>query len=329
LAFQLFRFAVARFAQAVLVAVAAAFLVFVFVYAIGDPLEIYQNPDMTAEQVAALRARLGLDRGLVQQFLLFLSRLAQGDWGVSFVHGRPALQVIAERFPATLELTLIASIFAICVGLPVGLLAGRRQNSAVDTSIQLTSFVMFCVPTFWVGLFLILAFSVELPLLPSQGRGETVHLGGAQWSFLTLDGWQHLVMPAFILSLTFMAMVMRLTRSGFIKQEGMDYVRFARAKGVPERAIVRRHMLPNMAVPIVTVCGLQFGHLLAYAIITEKVFSWPGMGKLIIDSIILLDRPMIVAYVMFVIFAIVAINFAVDVGCHMIDPRLRSGARRP
>jgi peptide/nickel transport system permease protein len=324
---QIIRFTALRMLQGVFLALAAAFLVFLFVYAIGDPLAIYQNPDLTQVQVDALRHQLGLDKSLPQQFLAFLARLMHGDWGVSMVHGRSALDVIIERFPATLELTTIASLLAIGVGLPMGIFAGKRENSVADSSVQLTSFVMFCVPTFWVGLLLILAFSVELRVLPSQGRGPTRDLLGAQWSFLTAGGWLHLLMPAFILSLTFMAMVMRLTRAGYIKQEGTEYVRFARAKGVPEKTIVRRHMLPNMAVPIITVCGLQFGHLLAYAIITEKVFSWPGMGKLIIDSIILLDRPMIVAYVMFVIFAIVFINFVVDVLCFLIDPRLRTGGR--
>ncbi len=320
----LLRFAANRAFQALLLCLVAASLVFVFVYAIGDPLEIYEQPDMTPEMVRNLRRSLGLDQPLPVQFLHFLVRVAQGDWGLSYVHGRPVFEVILERFPATLELATNALLIATCLGLPLGIAAALRPGSFADNIIQMLSFLLFTVPSFWVGLLLIAVFSIELQLLPSSGRGSTVTVFGVEWSFLTLDGWRHLLLPSVNLSLTFLAIMMRMSRNGFLRQEGQEYVRFAKMKGVPGARIVRDHMLPNMVIPIITVAGLQFGTLLAYAVVTEKIFSWPGMGKLIIDSILVLDRPIIAAYVMFIVFVIVGLNFVIDMICYGIDPRLRT-----
>lgn len=323
----LLRFAVLRAVQAFLLCLVAASLVFVFVYAIGDPAEIYEQPDMTPDMVRELRRSLGLDQPLPIQFLHFLGRVAQGDWGLSYVHGRPVFDVILERFPATLELATNAFLIALGIGIPLGIAAAMRQDSGSDNIIQMLSFLLFTVPSFWVGILLIVVFSIELQVLPSSGRGDTVALFGVHWSFLTADGWRHLLLPSVNLSLTFLAIMIRMTRNGYLRQEGQDYVRFARMKGVPCGQIVRSHMLPNMFTPIITVAGLQFGSLLAYAVVTEKIFSWPGMGKLIIDSILVLDRPVIAAYVMFIVFVIVGLNFVIDVICFAIDPRLRSQGR--
>jgi len=320
----LLRFAATRALQAFFLCLVAASLVFVFVYTIGDPMQVYEQPDMTPEMVADLRRNLGLDQPLPIQFIQFLGRIAQGDWGLSFVHGRPVFEVILERFPATLELATNALLIALCIGVPLGIISALKHTSIVDNIIQMMSFLLFTVPSFWVGLLLIAVFSIELQWLPSSGRGDTVLVFGVEWSFLTWDGWRHLTLPSVNLSLTFMAIMIRMSRNGFLRQEGQEYVRFAKMKGVPGGQIVRSHMLPNMFIPILTVAGLQFGMLLAYAVVTEQIFSWPGMGKLIIDSILVLDRPVIAAYVMFIVFLIVGLNFLIDVICYAIDPRLRT-----
>jgi peptide/nickel transport system permease protein len=235
----------------------------------------------------------------------------------------PVLDLILSRLPATLELTLVAVLGATAIGVPLGMYAGYRPDSIVARLVMALSVIGFSVPTFWIGLVLILTFAVSLGWLPAGGRGETAMLFGTSWSFLTLDGWSHLVLPAVNLSLFKFAMMVRLARAGTREAMLSDTVKFARAAGQSDATILRRHVLRLIAIPIVTVFGLEFGSTLAFAVVTETIFSWPGVGKLIIDSIASLDRPVMVAYLMLVALLFICINFTVDIAYAALDPRLR------
>jgi peptide/nickel transport system permease protein len=236
----------------------------------------------------------------------------------------PVLELIFSRLPATLELTLAAVLGATLLGVPLGMYAGYRPDSPIAKAIMAFSILGFSVPTFWIGLVLILTFAVTLGWLPAGGRGATASLLGVEWSFLTIDGWRHLALPALNLSLFKFAMMVRLARSGTRETMLTDTVKFARAAGESEWTILSRHVLRLIAIPIVTVFGLEFGSTLAFAVVTETIFSWPGVGKLIIDSIAQLDRPVMVAYLMLVAFLFVMINFLVDIAYAALDPRLRT-----
>ncbi len=320
-------FLLRRLMQAALVVLAMSVLVFIGVYAIGDPVEILISPD--ADQIERERAiqALGLDLPLWQQYLVFLVKAAQGDLGNSFVFNEPALQLILQRMPATLELAVGATFFALLVGLPLGLYAGLRPNSPVSKGIMAGSILGFSLPTFWVGLMLIMVFAVQLGWLPSTGRGETVEVLGMRWSFLTWDGIQHMIMPAFNLSLFKISLVIRLTRAGVRETMLMDYVKFARAKGLSPARVTFVHVFKNILIPVVTVVGLEFGGTIAFSVVTESVFAWPGMGKLIIDSINVLDRPVIVAYLMIIVLMFITINLIVDLTYSVLDPRVRLETR--
>ncbi|MBX6743834.1 MAG: ABC transporter permease [Acetobacteraceae bacterium] len=320
-------FILRRLMQAALVVLAMSVLVFIGVYAIGDPVEILISPE--ADQIERERAihALGLDLPLWQQYLVFLARAAQGDLGRSFVFNEPALQLILQRMPATLELAVSATLFALLIGLPLGLYAGLRPNSPVSKGIMAGSILGFSLPTFWVGLMLIMVFAVQLGWLPSTGRGETVEMLGMRWSFLTWDGIQHMIMPAFNLSLFKISLVIRLTRAGVRETMLMDYVKFARAKGLSPARVTFVHVFKNILIPVVTVVGLEFGGTIAFSVVTESVFAWPGMGKLIIDSINVLDRPVIVAYLMIIVLMFVTINLIVDLTYSVLDPRVRLEAK--
>jgi peptide/nickel transport system permease protein len=299
-------------------------LVFVGVYAIGNPIDILISPQ--ADQIERERAiaALGLDKPLWAQYLSFLEGVAHGDLGRSFVHSTPALGLILERMPATLELALTAMLIAVVAGIPLGLWAGLKPNGIAGRVIMTGSILGFSLPTFWVGLLLIMVFSVMLGWLPSNGRGPTTLLFGAvPVSFLSVEGWRHLIMPATNLALFNVALLIRLTRSGAHEALMQDYVKFARAKGLSNARVIGVHVLRNILIPIVTVIGLQFGALVAFAIVTESVFAWPGMGKLLIDSIGVLDRPVIVAYLLVIVTFFIAINLAVDVLYSALDPRVR------
>ena len=238
------------------------------------------------------------------------------------------MQLILQRMPATVELALTAMTIAIVIGLPLGLWAGLKPDSVAAKSIMAGSILGFSLPTFWVGLMMIMVFSVWLGWLPATGRGETVEVLGLQLSLFTWDGLRHLIMPATNLALFKLSLLIRLTRAGTREAMVQDYVRFARAKGVPEQRVVSVHVLKNILIPIVTVVGLEFGSLIAFAVITESIFAWPGMGKLLIDSITVLDRPVIVAYLMIIVFLFILINLAVDILYTALDPRVRlQGAR--
>jgi peptide/nickel transport system permease protein len=294
------------------------------VYAVGNPIDILINPQ--ADQIDRERAiaALGLDKPLWEQYVTFVQGAFSGDLGRSFVHSTPALELILERMPATLELASAAMVIAIVLGIPLGLWAGLKPDSVAGRTIMAGSILGFSLPTFWVGLMMIMVFSVELGWLPSNGRGPTVLLFGlVPVSFLSLEGLRHLAMPATNLALFNLALLIRLTRSGAHEALLQDYVKFARAKGLSSSRVIGVHVLRNILIPVVTVIGLQFGSLIAFAIVTESVFAWPGMGKLLIDSIGVLDRPVIVAYLLVIVTMFIVINLVVDILYSALDPRVR------
>ena len=317
-------FVIGRLLQALGVMLAISALVFAGVYAVGNPIDVLIGPDVTQEIRAQTIARYGLDQPLWQQYLVFLGRLVRGDLGQSFVFNMPVLDLVLSRLPATLELTLVAVLGATLLGVPIGMLAGYRPGHPLSRLAMGVSVLGFSVPTFWIGLVLILVFAVWLGVLPAGGRGPTVEFLGVQWSVLTAEGWKHLLLPALNLALFKMAMMMRLARAGTREVMLGDAVRFARATGQSEFTILRRHVLRLISIPLVTVFGLELGSTLAFAVVTETIFSWPGVGKLIIDSIQSLDRPVMVGYLMLVALLFTAINLAVDLVYALLDPRLRT-----
>jgi peptide/nickel transport system permease protein len=252
-----------------------------------------------------------------------LTNALSGDLGNSFVFNQPALTLIMNRMPATLELAFVALAMALVIGIPLGVYAGLKPKSFVSKSIMTFSILGFSLPTFWIGLVMIMYFSVYLGWLPSSGRGDTVNVLGVPLSMFTLDGLSHLFLPAFNLALFKISLVIRLTRAGVMETMQLDFVRFARAKGLPERRIVTVHVLKNTLIPLITVIGLELGSLIAFAVVTETIFAWPGMGKLIIDAIGVLDRPVILAYLMITVVMFSVINLLVDVLYSIVDPRVR------
>ena len=312
-----------RVFQSALVLFLMSLLVFVGVYAIGNPIDILISAQADQKDIEAATAALGLDKPLWSQYLLFLKGAASGDLGRSFAFNVPAIQLIFERMPATLELALVAMVMAVGLGIPLGLLAGLKPNSWVGKLIMTGSILGFSLPTFWVGLLLIMVFAVQLGWLPSNGRGPTTNLFGVPVSFLTLEGLQFLLLPALNLALYKLSLIIRLTRAGTQEALLQDYVKFARAKGLSATRVVGVHVLKNIMIPIVTVIGLEFGSVIAFAIVTESIFAWPGMGKLIIDAIAVLDRPVIVAYLLVIVTIFILINLVVDLVYSLLDPRVR------
>ncbi len=312
-----------RLGQGAIVILALSLVAFVGLYAVGDPTAVLLDPQSTPDDVARFRAALGLDLPLWRQYLLFLVHLTQGHWGTSFVFHENAMLVIGERLPATLELAVSAIVLAVLIGVPLGMIAGATAPSRLDQVLMTGSIFGFSLPTFWVGLMLIVVFAVNLGWLPASGRGATVDVLGIRLSVLTADGLIHILLPALNLSLFPMALVLRLARSGVREAMRQDFVRYARAKGLRPRRILFVHVLRRVAIPIVTVSGLQLGNLIAFSVVTESVFAWPGTGKLIIDSINQLDRPVVVAYLMIVALMFVMINLGVDLCSAMLDPRAR------
>ena len=312
-----------RLLQSLLVLFVMSLLVFIGVYAIGNPVDILVSPQADQAEIARATASLGLDRPLAEQYWVFLRQAAAGDLGRSFAFNVPAIQLILERMPATLELAIAAMLIAVVLGIPLGLWAGLAPDSIAGRTIMTGSILGFSLPTFWVGLMLIMVFSVWLGWLPSSGRGPTVELLGVPVSFLSREGLAHLLLPAANLALFKLALVIRLTSAGTREALLQDYVRYARAKGLSETRVVGVHVLKNILIPVVTVVGLEFGSLIAFAVVTESVFSWPGMGKLLIESINMLDRPVIVAYLCIVVTLFTVINLAVDLAYSLLDPRVR------
>jgi peptide/nickel transport system permease protein len=312
-----------RLGQAALVVWAMTLIVFVGLHAIGNPVDILVGDDMNqAERLAAI-ARLGLDKPLWQQYLSFVEGALHGQLGKSFVYQEDAVRLILHRLPATLELAVAALLLAVVLGVPLGLWAGMRPDNPLAKALMAGSIVGFSLPAFWVALMLIMVFSVQLGWLPASGRGETRELFGVAWSWLTLDGLQHLVLPAFNLALFKISLVLRLTRAGVREVLPQDFVKFARAKGLSPMRVMLVHVLRNTLIPLVTVLGLELGATIAYAVVTESIFAWPGAGKLILDSINTLDRPVVVAYLMVVVLIFVTLNLVVDVLYRLLDPRVR------
>ena len=317
-----------RLGQSLLVMAVMGTLVFVGVYALGNPIEILISPEADEIEREQAIARLGLDQPMWVQFWTFVKSALAGDLGKSFVHGAPALDLIISRMPATLELAFVALVFSIVIGIPLGMLAGLMPNSLVGRGIMTGSIFGFSLPNFWLGLMLILVFAVELKVLPAGGRGETREFLGTQWSLFTLDGLRHLLLPALTLAIYKASLIARLAYSSTCETMLQDFVRFARAKGLSQRRIVGVHVLKTILIPVVTVVGLELGSMIAFAVVTETVFAWPGMGKLLIDSIYRLDRPVIVAYLMVIVVMFVLINLIVDIIYSLLDPRIRLSERK-
>ncbi|MBN8754644.1 MULTISPECIES: ABC transporter permease [Variovorax] len=312
-----------RVLQALGVVVVMTVIVFIGLHAIGNPIDILIGEDMNQQERLAAIARLGLDQPLWRQYLAFVDGALHGSLGRSFVYQEDAVRLILQRLPATMELAFAALLMAIVVGVPLGLFAGMKPEHPVSRTLMATSIVGFSLPAFWVALMLIMVFSVQLGWLPASGRGATRELFGVQWSWLTLDGWQHLLLPAFNLALFKISLVLRLTRAGVREVLPQDYVKFARAKGLTPTRVVLMHVMRNTMIPLVTVLGLELGATIAYAVVTESIFAWPGAGKLILDSINSLDRPVVVAYLMVVVVIFVTLNLIVDLLYKLLDPRVR------
>ncbi len=316
-------YVISRVWQSVVVLAAMATITFVGVYAIGSPIDSLVPPEADQMERARVIKTLGLDLPLNEQFIIFLGKVLQGDFGRSFIHNVPALELIVSRLPATFELALSALVLALVIGLPLGMLAGFLPERPVGRTIMTGSILGFSLPNFWVGLMLIFAFSVTLQWLPAGGRGPTATLLGMKFSLLTLEGLKHLILPALTLAMFKISLVIRLAASATREALMQDYVKFARAKGLSWPRIIGVHVLKSISIPIITVLGIEFGSMLAFAVVTETVFAWPGMGKLLIDSIARLDRPVIVAYLAIIVFIFVVINFVVDILYFLIDPRIR------
>jgi peptide/nickel transport system permease protein len=312
-----------RLVQTAALLVVMSVLVFAGVYLIGDPTAMFIGPNMSVEDVERVRRTLGLDRPLAAQYLRFAASALHGDLGVSFTHNRPAMEVILERLPATFELATVAMVLAFGMGVPLGLYAGLKPRSAGARIVMGLSVLGFSVPGFWIALMLIVVFAVELHWLPATGRGPTSTVLGVALSIFSAEGWRHLVLPALTLAVYPLALVIRIVRAGTVENLRLDYVRFARAKGVSGARIVFVHVLKNIAIPLVTISGLTFGTLLAFAVVTETIFAWPGMGKLLIDAINLVDRPLVVAYILLVVAIFALINLFVDLAYAALDPRIR------
>lgn len=316
-------FILRRVIQSVVVLFVMSLIVFSMINLVGDPVDMLVNPESLPDEIERVRRDFGLDQPVYVQYWTFLAGAFSGDLGNSFIFGRPALALMAERFPTTLELAVCALIIAVTVGLPLGVYAGLRPNGWGSRIIMGGSVLGISIPTFWLGLMMIIVFSVQLGWLPVSGRGDTAQFLGIESSLFTLDGLQHLIMPATNLALFKIAMVIRLARAGTVEVMALDFIKFARAKGLTSRRIVRAHLLPNILIPIITVLGIEFGTLIAFATVTESIFAWPGLGKLVIDAIVNLDRPIIVAYLLFVVALFLVLNLVVDIIYAVLDPRVR------
>ena len=320
-------YAIRRLMQSAVVVLLMSVIVFFGVNVVGDPVDMLINPEADQADIEAAIRALGLDKPIGEQYLYFLKNALAGNLGTSFIFGEPALKLIVERMPATLELAFAALLMAIVLGIPLGLYAGLKPDSPISRTVMAGSILGFSLPTFWVGLMMIMVFAVMLGWLPSTGRGEVATFLGITSSAFTLNGLQHLLMPALNLALLKISLVIRLTRAGTREAVHQDYIKFARAKGLRTRRVILVHLLKNIMIPVVTVLGLEFGSLVAFSVVTETIFAWPGMGKLLIDSIQQLDRPVIVAYLIIIVLLFVTLNLIVDILYSVLDPRVRIGER--
>lgn len=321
-------FILRRVAQAVLVMLVMTIIVFIGVNVIGNPVDIMISPQADLAERQRIIAELGLDQPIWRQYLNFIGGLLNGDLGVSYVYNRPSLDLILERLPATLELAATAMAIAIVIGIPAGLYAGLYPRAVLSRLLMAASVLGFSLPTFWVGLLMIMVFAVHLGILPSGGRGDTVRLLGMQWSIFSHNGLAYIIMPALNLALFKTSLILRMTQAGVREVMPQDYVKVARAKGLSPARVVWVHVLKNVMIPVVTIIGLEFGSVVAFSVVTEKIFAWPGIGKLIIDSIGSLDRPVIIAYLMMIVALFVLINLIVDLLYILLDPRVRTAGGR-
>ncbi len=316
-------FILRRLAQAVIVMVTVAFIAFMLFQYVGDPVTNLLGQDATPAQRLQLRADLGLDQPFFVQFARFVGNAAQGEFGLSLRQGRKVSALIAERFPATLELALVAAVLGLALGIPLGVYAALRRGGFMSQLVMTGSLLGVSLPNFLIGILLILVFAVTLKWLPSFGRGEVVALGPITTGLLSADGWKHLLLPAFTLSLFPMALVLRLVRSEMLEVLRTDYIKFARARGLPDRNVYFGHALRNTLVPVITIAGLQLGGIIAFAIVTETVFQWPGMGLLFIQAVQFADIPVMAAYLCLIALIFVSLNLIVDLLYFAVDPRLR------
>jgi peptide/nickel transport system permease protein len=322
----MFAFILQRLIQAVVVMVTVAFVAFMLFQYVGDPVVFLLGQDATPEQIRELRADLGLDQPFVVQFWHFLANAVQGEFGLSLRQGTKVSTLIAERFPATLELALVAAGLAVLIGVPMGVYAALKRGSFLSQVFMTVSLLGVSLPTFLIGILLILVFSVELQgMFPSFGRGDVVDLGWWSTGLLTLKGWHHITLPAVTLAIFQLTLIMRLVRAEMLEVLRTDYIKFARARGLTNRAVHFGHALKNTLVPVMTIVGLQLGGLIAFAIITETVFQWPGMGLLFIQAVTFADIPVMAAYLCLIALIFVVINLVVDLLYFAVDPRLRVG----
>ena len=317
-----------RLLQAILVMAVMSGLVFIGLYVVGDPVSMMASPEASEIDRDAIRKNFGLDQPLWRQYAIFMAHAVQLDFGKSFLTGQSAMGLILERMPATLELACVAMLLAVLLGVPLGMWAGLKPQALSTRSIMTGSVLGFSLPGFWVGLMLIMVFAVYLGWFPASGRGKTVMLGPLDLSVLTLDGWSRLILPACTIAMAKAALIIRVTRAATREALPMDYIKFARAKGLSWSRILRVHLLKNIMIPIVTVFGLEFGQVVAFAVVTETIFAWPGMGKLLLDSIITLDRPVVVAYLILIVFFLVMLNLVTDILYSVLDPRVRLQAAK-
>ena len=316
-------FIVQRLLQAVVVMASVAFIAFLLFQYVGDPVVFLLGQDATAEQIRQMRADLGLDQPFFVQYVHFLFNAVQGEFGLSLRQGTKVSTLIVERFPATLELALAAAVLALAIGIPMGVYAALRRGNFLSQVFMTISLLGVSLPTFLIGILLILVFAVVLGWLPSFGRGEVVKMGSWSTGLLTAKGWQHIILPAVTLAVFQLTLIMRLVRAEMLEVLRTDYIKFARARGLSNRAIHFGHALKNTLVPVMTITGLQLGGLIAFAIITETVFQWPGMGLLFIQAVTFADIPVMAAYLCLIALIFVAINLAVDLLYFAVDPRLR------
>ena len=319
----MFAFILRRLAQAVIVMVSVAFIAFMLFQYVGDPVVFLLGQDATADQVRELRAELGLDRPFFVQFWHFLANAAQGEFGLSLRQGAKVSRLIAERFPATLELSMVAAVLALVLGIPMGVYAALRRGTFMSQVFMTVSLLGVSLPTFLIGILLILLFAVTLGWFPSFGRGDVTQLGWWSTGLLTPKGWHHITLPAITLAIFQLTLIMRLVRAEMLEVLRTDYIKFARARGLTNRAVHFGHALKNTLVPVMTITGLQLGGLIAFAIITETVFQWPGMGLLFIQAVTFADIPVMAAYLCLIALIFVVINLIVDLLYFAVDPRLR------
>jgi peptide/nickel transport system permease protein len=312
-----------RLVQSVLVMLTVALIAFSMFRYVGDPVASMVGQDTTPEQRAQLREQLGLDDPFIVQYAHFLANAVQGDFGMSYRHRRPVSELLEERMPATLELSFVSAVMALALGIPMGIYTALKRHGVLSKAFMAISLAGISLPTFLIGILLILFFGVQLRWLPSFGRGDVVSLGWWTTGFLTKSGWLALIMPAITLALFQMTLIMRLVRAEMLEVLRADFIKFARARGLPERLINFRHALKNTMVPVITITGLQLGSIIAFAIITETVFQWPGMGLLFIQAISMVDIPVMAAYLVLIAFMFVVINLVVDLLYFAVDPRLR------